>query len=43
MPVGPSGVDDFLDVGSDELVTGSAGKESKFEMFPLVKSEGNGN
>jgi len=33
--VGPGGVDDFLEVGS-------AGKESKFETSPSVKSEGNG-
>ena len=40
--MGPVSVDDFLEVGSNELVTGSAGKESNFEIFPLVKSEGNG-
>ena len=40
--MGPGGVDDFLEVGNNELVTRSAGKESKFETFPLVKSEGNG-
>ena len=28
-PVGSGGVDDFLDVGNSELVTGSADKESK--------------
>ena len=40
--MGSGGVDDFLEVGSSKLVAGSAGKESKFETFPLVKSEGNG-
>ena len=40
--MGSGGVDDFLEVGSSELVTRSAGKESNFEIFPLVKYEGNG-
>jgi hypothetical protein len=35
LPVGPDGVDDFLEVGSSELITASVGKESKFETFSL--------
>ena len=37
-----SSIDDFLDVGSSKLITRCAGKESKFETFPLVEYGTNG-